>query len=93
MKTPEEVASIILSGQAPHMIDGADSVFAKKLARLLEAQGYTDAKSYSECSVASYEAHLENRSEGNHHARVCITSAYLLGSFVQIDTYKHHSIF
>ena len=67
------------AGRESITVDNEGAHFATSLARYLERHSWVEYETYSECSKATAEFHLQ---KGNR--RVDITSAFFLGSFVQI---------
>lgn len=59
------------------------SRWGRELCAALRENGWKSAKSYSKCSVASFEAHLE---KGNK--RLEITSACFMGAFTNVYVWE-----
>ena len=73
-------------GRESITVDGEGRQFASSLARYLEQHGWVEYETYSECSKATFEAHVQ---KGNR--RVDIISAVFLGPFVQITCWTEAS--
>lgn len=57
----------------------------REIAKRLYDDGFKERQTYSECSVASYEANLERANDG---LKVDITVACFMGTFTEIRAFR-----
>jgi hypothetical protein len=81
--TKEAIKKFILDPQTTSF-DGAGVYDASALVDALREAGYVVRSSYSQCTKASYEAHLVNY----RGIEIDIVAANFMGKFVNVDVYK-----